>query len=133
MHASVEAVIGKVVDQMKEVLLNKNIRLEVLHLNTKYPSCSFEVKHQLYFIIKEAVHNASIHSGCTRIQITTDLLNKNTMRIRISDDGLGIDMDQPTVRMGLSNMKSRASHINGSLNIGNNTTGGAYVELVIKK
>lgn len=66
-------------------------------------------------IYKEAITNATKHSGATAVEVTVSL-NDRRLILSIQDDGIGFGKN--IVRgKGLSNMKARAQKIGGTLSI----------------
>jgi streptogramin lyase/two-component sensor histidine kinase len=81
-----------------------------------------EYKQNLYLIFKEGINNAIKHSQCKKIILEASI-NKETMEIILSDDGIGIDEKHLSSGNGIINMKSRARSIGGELKIESSETG----------
>jgi len=85
-------------------------------------------------IAREAVNNAFLHSGATRIEVE---LTFETGRVclRVRDNGSGIDphilSDGRAGHWGLSGMRERAQTIGAQLNIWSHKGAGAEIELII--
>lgn len=75
-----------------------------------------EVRQNLYYIFKEAIHNISKHSGATRVEIRID--NRDSaFQMEIADNGRGFDPADVKGGNGLRNMKMRADRIGASLEL----------------
>ena len=80
----------------------------------------------LYYIAKEAIHNAIEHGKASRIQI--DLKNiDSTVSLEIRDDGIGIEDTMKHTGLGLRTMHYRAQMIDAALIIEPNEGGGTAV------
>jgi len=78
---------------------------------------SSEQKRNLLLILKEAVHNSIKHSCATEVSVTAQI-NENWLKLKISDNGKGIDMEKTTqFGNGLKSMQRRATEMNAQLNI----------------
>ena len=89
-------------------VLDKNISL-----NKKLPH--YWSKHLIY-IFKEAMTNAFKHSNCSQLILQFEH-DRNALKIKCIDNGIGIPEDQRKSKNGLLNMKSRAEKIGGELQI----------------
>ena len=68
-----------------------------------------------YRVICELVNNSLKHSGCTNIDISL-MLHGTTLELRYHDNGCGFDLKSSMNKgMGLSNISSRISSLNGQL------------------
>lgn len=83
------------------------------------------IRHQVYLIVKEAVHNIIKHADAGAVAISMAFGTELT--IRIHDNGKGINNTTSTTGNGLRNMQRRAAAISGTLNIFRNN--GTVVEL----
>ena len=85
---------------------------------------SSEQKRNLLLILKEAVHNSIKHSCATEVSVTAQI-NEDWLKLKISDNGKGIDIEKTTqFGNGLKSMQRRATEMNAQLNIlnGSGTT-----------
>jgi two-component sensor histidine kinase len=86
----------------------------------------------LALFVVEAVTNALKHAfpedreGAIDIRVTEEA---GSMRVTISDDGVGIDPKRPPERTGVSLMNAFARQLRGQSCIGSGPNGGARVEL----
>ncbi|WP_462250963.1 tetratricopeptide repeat-containing sensor histidine kinase [Ferruginibacter sp.] len=81
----------------------------------------------MFRIIQEAVHNAIKHSNASTVTVT--ISSKETIVIKITDDGNGLKQNNTTDGNGLINMKARAREIGMQLNISSITNEGTAVVL----
>jgi signal transduction histidine kinase len=71
----------------------------------------------MFLIVKEALHNAVKHSCATELAVKIDTTD-DTAEIQVSDNGKGFNPALlPTGGNGLTNMKSRAESLGGTLAI----------------
>jgi two-component system, NarL family, sensor kinase len=55
----------------------------------------------------------------------------DTLKILVSDNGIGIEEDSIKKGMGMSNLKSRVTSLNGKMAIGNREGGYAVIEVPV--
>ena len=73
---------------------------------------------QLVLIFKEAMTNTLKHSQATEVHLDLKL-NATDFVIALWDNGVGIDLNEVSKGMGMKNMKSRASQLNGEFVVTN--------------
>jgi ligand-binding sensor domain-containing protein/signal transduction histidine kinase len=88
-----------------------------------------EVRQNLYYIFKEAIHNIARHSGADRVEILIDN-SESVFRMEISDNGTGFDSESVKGGNGLKNMRMRAGRIGATLDI--KTSNGCVIRLKMK-
>jgi signal transduction histidine kinase/ligand-binding sensor domain-containing protein len=92
------------------------------------------VQDEAYRIVGEALTNAFRHASATKIE-TEVTYDSSTLRIRVRDDGVGIDKavrsNGHPGHWGLTGMRERAEAIRAVLNIWSRESAGTEVELVI--
>jgi signal transduction histidine kinase len=88
-----------------------------------------EVRQNLYYIFKEAIHNIARHSGADRVEILIDN-SESVFRMEISDNGTGFDSESVKGGNGLKNMRMRAGRIGATLDI--KTSNGCVIKLKMK-
>ncbi len=71
-------------------------------------------RKDLYLILKEAVTNAAKYSGASRVLISFHD-HTHSVRIKVEDNGVGMDTDLATSGNGLRNMRHRAAAIRSEL------------------
>lgn len=76
----------------------------------------------VYRIIQEAINNALKYSKCNEINIKIGSEN-NSIKITISDNGKGFDLENVKIGNGILNMQKRSEEINGTFAIISSTIG----------
>ena len=80
----------------------------------------------LYRVAQEAVKNAVKHGRAQ--QVTVELSRRSsTMRLRVTDSGVGFDPAAPTTGIGLASMRERLRFIGGALSVTSTPGNGAEV------
>jgi len=86
-----------------------------------FPPLNMDVKINLFRIIKELTNNILKHSKATEAKITLKLVEETQeLKLVVEDNGQGIPkeiLDGKVNGMGLVNLKSRVSFLNGKLDI----------------
>jgi len=75
------------------------------------------VSLQVYRIIQELISNTLKHANASRIKIELNAFHNEWMNIIFEDNGRGFDKSKISLGMGLKNIQSRVSLLNGSLEI----------------
>ncbi len=88
-------------------------------------------RQHIYLILKEAINNLVKYSCCTAACITAAYVG-HTLKIEVTDNGKGFDMNSSQHGNGLYNMKKRAEVIRGSLSITSAPGQGTKVTLVVQ-
>jgi signal transduction histidine kinase len=93
------------------------------------------VRDEVYQIGCEAIRNACMHSGATRVIV--DLAYRGDLRLRVRDNGTGIDSSVAIKgrpgHFGLAGMQERSSRIKARLNISSAPDTGTEVNLVVPR
>jgi signal transduction histidine kinase len=93
------------------------------------------VRDEVYRIGYEAIRNACVHSGASRVSV--DLSYVEHLILRVRDNGNGIDPDVAEKgkggHFGLIGMYERASRIRGKLTLSSTPGKGTEVELVVPR
>ena len=91
------------------------------------------VRDEVYRIGYEAIRNACVHSGGTRLEVS--LTYANDLTLRVTDNGIGIDPDVVANgkegHFGLQSMRERAERIGGKLTVVSPANSGAEITLVV--
>tara|TARA_R110002096_G_scaffold431902_1_gene647757 strand:+ start:2874 stop:4706 length:1833 start_codon:yes stop_codon:yes gene_type:complete len=77
---------------------------------------SNKTKIHIYRMVQEALHNIHKHANATLVNITFKLEN-NKIYLTLTDNGSGFDVNKAKSGIGLKNMNSRISEINGTIKI----------------
>lgn len=95
--------------------------------DSSYADLENSVAIQLFRIAQEAVQNARSHAQSERIVVRLARANEQ-ITLTVQDEGVGFPphVDQ-SKSLGLRIMQYRAEAVGGTLRIGNNPTGGAFV------
>jgi len=90
-------------------------------------------RDEVYGIVREAVRNAYKHAEARVIEV--EIIYRDNLRVRIRDDGKGID---PAIlnqgrsgHYGLPGMSERAARLGGKLNVWSAPAAGTEIELTI--
>lgn len=78
-----------------------------------------QVELSLYRTVQELVNNALKHAQATEIKVVFSEIN-NQLNVEVSDNGVGFDatvLNEPNRGIGLRNIESRLSVINGTINL----------------
>ena len=75
-----------------------------------------EVETAAYRIAQECLSNAARHSGASRVVVEVEQQN-GALRVRVSDDGGGFDLDNESAGFGLRGMRERVELLDGELRI----------------
>ncbi len=97
-----------------------------LQIDPDLPEPGSLQKNQAYLIAREAVLNASKHSGGTHVKIAF-ALQTGWFRLSVSDDGKGIPEGANLRGVGLSSMEYRARLLGGNLALVTPREGGTEV------
>jgi signal transduction histidine kinase len=85
------------------------------------------VSSQIYYTVREAVHNSIKHGNARRIIIRLTL-SADKVNLMVEDDGTGlIEAYKMKKGLGLRIMAYRMESINGTFNIQRNSSGGTTV------
>ena len=93
------------------------------------------VRDEVYRIGYEAIRNACMHSGASRLEV--ELRYADDLALRVSDNGTGID---PAIadrgkdgHFGLQGMRERAARIGAKLTLGSSSTFGTEIKLIVPR
>lgn len=86
----------------------------------------------IYRSIQEAVNNAMKYSSATEIKVEV-FPSKKGVKIQISDNGVGFDVENVTLGNGIYNMKKRIEDISGLFYIHSSNENGTQVILSLPK
>ena len=88
----------------------------------------------LYRIIEEALANARQHSGAKAVQIILQPHSDNELSICVSDDGRGLELDNPgPVGMGMLGMRERALFLGAQLRVETVIGSGTTVRVIVPR
>lgn len=87
-------------------------------------------RRDIYLILKEAINNLVKYSECKNAQIEVFLENSK-IYFKISDDGIGFDTNEASLRNGLKNMNMRSEKIGANFSLNSEIDKGTQVILVV--
>jgi len=93
------------------------------------------IREESYFVGREAIINALTHSDGRNVEVEI-IYDSSEFRLRIRDDGRGIDPDVlekggRSGHWGLQGMRERADRIGAKLNLWSRPGSGSEVELTV--
>lgn len=122
--------LGRMQDLTHSLLSEKDISVSFKHSGMdSRRMLRVELRQNLYYIFKEAIHNIARHSGADRVEISIHNMDSH-FHMLISDNGNGYDPVSVKGGNGLKNMKMRAGRIGASLTMA--VDGGVVIELKMK-
>ena len=84
------------------------------------------VAANLVAVARESLSNVARHAQATRVEV--ELTREgDTLQLRVSDDGIGIDAGRTPVGQGLDNLRARAQRLGGTVKIDSAPAGGTTV------
>jgi signal transduction histidine kinase len=92
-----------------------------------------EVSEEVYFTLREAIHNALVHSSTTQLDITVRI-SESHLHAQVSDTGRGFSVEKATTTgegLGLSSMRERVQLLGGELHLSSLVGHGTTVEISI--
>jgi len=111
-----------------DLLQSTGIAFEARNLEAlKSVRLSLEFRQDLFLLFKEAMNNALKYSRATVVRLETERRGQE-LRMCLTDDGQGFDVDACGHGSGLTNMKARARALGGRLVISSKAGGGTTVE-----
>jgi signal transduction histidine kinase len=89
-------------------------------------------KHRtcVYRVVQEAMTNCVRHAEAKRIQIAVSAVD-HELRVRVSDDGRGLDLGQRWNGLGLRGIDERVKELQGTMVISRGTAGGTEMKVSI--
>jgi signal transduction histidine kinase len=93
------------------------------------PGCAGEILR----IVEEALHNAVRHAAAHTVTVHLHR-GEHTLRVEVSDDGVGFDPTDPDLRshhLGLTSMEERARELGGTLTLSARPGSGTVVSLEV--
>lgn len=99
------------------------------HEKEKTVSIEKSSEVMIFRIIQELINNAMKHASATQIQVVLNW--SNTLRISVTDDGIGFVPETTKSGLGLFNMQNRAKLVGGVLNFEKDISKGTNATLTI--
>jgi ligand-binding sensor domain-containing protein len=111
------SIIARMNRHAAELFDAKNIDYQILIPDTiENIKLSMEQRRNVYLIFKEAINNLIKYASCSHVLIEIKFTNRK-FTLFIKDDGKGFDIEKPSNRNGLKNIKNRAKNLNGMIKI----------------
>lgn len=130
---TIESMTVRMREFASEICEPQEIELEFHPLSdTKTIVLNAEKRKNIFLIYKEAINNTLKYSGCTKLKVAFNMLDKNTIQMIINDNGKGFNLDTIRKGNGIANMKSRAGQIGADLNVSPKLGEGTVVELTCR-
>jgi len=82
----------------------------------------------VFRIIQEASNNIVKHANAKNAMVQINLF-ENELNLIIEDDGVGFDSDQKYTGLGVGSIKSRVSHLNGTISIDSRPNEGTSISI----
>ncbi|MBF0199393.1 MAG: hypothetical protein HQL32_16885, partial [Planctomycetes bacterium] len=102
----------------RRMLSKTECHIEIKPKNIPTIPISLEMRRHLLLAYKEMVHNIRKHAEAKKVDIELSYESgSRQLSIKVSDDGVGFDMDSINRGYGLNNLEQRAKTLGGSLNI----------------
>ncbi len=98
----------------EEVLTCRNIELRFSNDIRPEIALPPKVRHHLFLVFKEAMHNAVRHSGATTVEVELSIAGRWLM-LRISDNGRGLPPDTGHDGRGFRSMRERVTTLGGTM------------------
>jgi len=113
---------GKILDRMQDYASDVLSPLDIgftfrHHQIDTTQHIDARMKHNIYLIFKEALHNIAKHSHASHVDIILEQ-NAGVLNITIQDDGKSPPSHTASTGQGLHNMQMRATQLKGKLNAG---------------
>lgn len=104
-----------------------NVNLQVEEIDKEL--LDVETETHLYRICQEQLSNTVKYAGADTLWISIKRNGKDTLRMRIADNGIGFDASKPGKGIGMNNIRNRVSLMSGSFTL--NTSPGQGCEMLI--
>jgi ligand-binding sensor domain-containing protein/two-component sensor histidine kinase len=128
---TLEEIIPRMRRYATEVLNGKMLRFNIqVPENIQHTKLSMEKRHDVYLLFKEMVNNIHKHANARQVLIEIEMRD-SFFCLHVNDDGRGFDIDVPSGRNGLFNMKMRAERWKGKLTIESGFEKGTDIRVVL--
>jgi signal transduction histidine kinase/ligand-binding sensor domain-containing protein len=94
-----------------------------------------QLAQQLLRIVREAIRNAVRHGEPREVTLQMAYSDRDSLRIRLRDDGCGFDLEQGSRKMGhwgLASMQERAKQIGAELEVRTSPGQGAEINIAVR-
>jgi len=116
--------------QKQTQALAKRYKIEVsLDTSGQEPHLKLPIKHEVYRLIMESLHNVVKHAQASRCRVLLEKL-PGEYRVFVEDNGKGFDVQSvPVNRVGLSSMRERVAQLGGRFQIRSAAGQGTNIEV----
>ncbi|MDP2174304.1 MAG: PAS domain-containing sensor histidine kinase [Bacteroidota bacterium] len=120
----------KTVEQLADLIQFSTQITFNLNLQTKEIRLDSNLAMSVYRIVQEFINNSVKHSRCNQIDIEIKI-EKQSLFIKMSDDGIGFDMENLIKGNGLDNMNLRVNYLKGDIKLVSQKKKGVLLEINI--
>ncbi len=111
--------------------LNKNTPIKTIFgYNIANNVIDDELKLNIYRIVQEQINNIVKHAAPSQASISIEG-DGNIIRVIVTDDGKGFDVNKKRVGIGVTNMINRVESFNGKINIESSPGNGCKIQIEI--
>ena len=89
-----------------------------------------KTKINIYRIVQESMQNIYKHAEANSVKISIQLKN-HVILLRIEDDGKGFDVNKSKKGIGIKNINSRVSEIDGTANFDSKINQGTILNITV--
>jgi len=122
------AIVDNLFEDQKKTFKSKLV--SSIDSNIKWESMSNAIKINLYRIIQESLQNTNKYANANSIKVEFKKEIDNLL-LRISDDGIGFNVNKKKKGIGLQNMLSRINECNGTFEIKSKKGDGTIIIVTI--
>lgn len=120
-------------DLVKNIGSSANIESSFEHdKRFEWDSLKGDTKINLYRIVQECLQNCVKHAQCDSVIVHLNAMG-NQLKLTITDNGKGFDMNKAKKGIGLKNIISRVAKLSGTLNIDSKLGKGTQVNITAPK
>ncbi len=126
-HDSLDSTVARMKGFAATMLRGADVQF-VVDLPSRSIALQMATRRALFLVFKEALHNVVRHALANRVLIELEV-SGGSIRLAVSDDGVGFDSEHVGDGHGLRSMRRRASEIGGTCDIRSRPEQGTTVEL----
>ncbi len=128
---SIEAVIARMRQYATELFESSGIRFEMHEVITVDQQFDMEFRRDFYLAFKELLRNIVRHANASQVDIDI-VINPGLVRLSVHDNGKGFEVNDPTQRNGITNIKDRAKRWHGQAVWKSEPRMGTHVDVEMK-
>ena len=122
--------LGDAIDNISRDTMEVNpIKISCSIASFKEDSVNEKFKLNVFRIVQEQLNNILKHAKATKVKIGL-VQNKRSIRLTISDNGVGFDTGKKQKGIGIPNIKSRVTSFNGTVNFVSQPGQGCVVTVI---